>query len=67
MKALLVIDVQNDYFAGGKLPLWNTETTLNNIKSAVREAVAKQIPVIFIQRRNTRSLSCLTAVQLSVN
>jgi nicotinamidase-related amidase len=25
-KALLVIDVQNDYFPEGKFPLWNTHT-----------------------------------------
>ncbi|MDF5662807.1 cysteine hydrolase, partial [Vibrio parahaemolyticus] len=27
-KALLVIDLQNDYFTEGKFPLWNTESTL---------------------------------------
>ena len=24
-RALIVIDLQNDYFADGKFPLWNTE------------------------------------------
>ena len=50
MKALLVIDVQNDYFPEGKLPLWNTEATLNNIETAVRTARKKQIPVIYVQQ-----------------
>jgi hypothetical protein len=27
-KALLVIDLQNDYFPGGKFHLWNTDTVL---------------------------------------
>lgn len=29
-KALLIIDAQNDYFEGGKFPLWNTIKTLEN-------------------------------------
>ena len=27
-RALIVIDLQNDYFPGGLFPLWNTEETL---------------------------------------
>lgn len=49
-KALLIIDVQNDYFPGGKLPLWNTEETLDHIEAAIRAAKAKDIPVILIQQ-----------------
>ncbi len=30
-RALLVIDLQNDYLPGGKFPLWNADATLNNI------------------------------------
>lgn len=48
-KALLVIDLQNDYFPEGKFPLWNTEQTLNNIKSAITRANEQDIPVIHIQ------------------
>ncbi|SHI16173.1 cysteine hydrolase family protein [Ferrimonas marina] len=48
-KALLVIDLQNDYFPGGKFPLWNTEQTLANIKVAIERAKAQGIPVIHIQ------------------
>jgi nicotinamidase-related amidase len=48
-KALLVIDVQNDYFPGGKFPLWNTETTLTNIEAAIKAAQAKGIAVVLIQ------------------
>lgn len=47
--ALLVIDLQNDYFPNGKFPLWNTEATLNNIKSAIAKANEENIPVIHIQ------------------
>ncbi len=48
-KALLVIDLQNDYFPGGKFALWNTEATLHNIEQAIAKANAQQIPVIHIQ------------------
>lgn len=48
-KALLVIDLQNDYFQGGKFPLWNDEGTLQNIVKAIEMANSKKIPVIIIQ------------------
>jgi nicotinamidase-related amidase len=48
-KALLVIDLQNDYFPEGQFPLWNTEPTLENIEQAIAKAQAQQIPVILIQ------------------
>jgi nicotinamidase-related amidase len=37
-KVLLVVDVQNDYFPGGNLPLWNIEPTLDNIERAIKVA-----------------------------
>lgn len=48
-KALLVIDEQNDYFPGGKFPLWNTEVTLDNTVKAIEKAKAAGIPVVIIQ------------------
>lgn len=48
-KALLVIDLQNDYFPEGRYPLWNTEHTLINIKTVIDKAKIKNIPVIYIQ------------------
>ena len=48
-KALLVIDLQNDYFPGGKFPLWNTEAVLQNIGRAIEMAKAQGIPVIHVQ------------------
>ncbi len=49
-KALLVIDVQNDYFPSGKLPLWNTDATLSSIHDAIRSAEEKGMPVILVQQ-----------------
>jgi nicotinamidase-related amidase len=48
-KALLVIDLQNDYFPGGKFPLWNTDAVLNKIEHAITTARTKGIPVIHVQ------------------
>lgn len=47
--ALLVIDLQNDYFPGGSFPLWNTADTLDHVEAAVKSARAKGIPVLLIQ------------------
>ena len=48
-KALLVIDLQNDYFPGGKFPLWNTDVVLQNIEQAIAKANPQGVPVIHIQ------------------
>ena len=48
-KALLVIDLQNDYFPGGKFPLWNTDAILKNIEIAIGKAISQDVPVIVIQ------------------
>ncbi|MDP1831783.1 MAG: cysteine hydrolase family protein [Geothrix sp.] len=48
-KALLVIDLQNDYFPGGAFPLWNPETALEHTLEAITKANAKGMPVILTQ------------------
>ena len=48
-RALLVIDVQNDYFPDGKFPLWNTQATLERVEAAIHKANAQAVPVIIIQ------------------
>lgn len=48
-KALLVIDLQNDYFPGGKFPLWNTDAVLTNVERAIEKANARCIPVVHVQ------------------
>jgi len=55
-KALLVIDLQNDYFPEGKFPLWNAEATLRNIEHAIAKANAQKIPVIIVQHIANSSL-----------
>lgn len=36
--ALIVVDIQNDYFAGGRFPLQNSDTALANALHAIAEA-----------------------------
>ena len=48
-QALIVIDLQNDYFPGGKIPLWNTDIILANTEAAIANARARSIPVILVQ------------------
>ena len=48
-KALLIIDLQNDYFPEGKFPLWNTENILQNIEKAIVKAKDHDIEIIHIQ------------------
>lgn len=47
--ALLVIDLQNDYFDGGKFPLWHSEEVCTNIVNLIKKAQQKDIKVIHIQ------------------
>ncbi len=47
--ALIVIDLQNDYFPEGKFPLWNADIILANIEAAINKAREKNIPVILVQ------------------
>ena len=48
-KALLVVDLQNDYFPGGAYPLWNTAATLADIEQAIERARASGVPIILVQ------------------
>jgi nicotinamidase-related amidase len=55
-RALIVIDIQNDYFPGGTFPLWNTEATLKNIESAIEKAHLQDVPTIIVQHIANSSL-----------
>jgi len=51
-RALLIIDVQNEYFTG-KLPVTHPAGSLENICKAMDAAAAKGIPVIVVQHTVT--------------
>ena len=47
--ALILIDLQNDYFPGGAFALADTDTVLANIEAAIALAQKKNLPVIHVQ------------------
>lgn len=52
-RALLVIDIQNDYFSGGALPLWQPEETEARIVSAIGRASAGGDRIILVRHVST--------------
>jgi len=54
--ALLLIDLQNDYFPEGLFPLWNTESVLTATENAIAKATEAGIPVIHIQHIADKAL-----------
>ncbi|MDO5851993.1 MAG: isochorismatase family protein [Methanobacteriaceae archaeon] len=51
MRALLIIDVQNEYFTG-KLPIQYPQNAMTNILKTIDIANSKNIPIILIQHSN---------------
>ncbi len=47
--ALVVIDVQNDYFPAGQFPLWQADDTLARIETLVGHARWRGMPVVLVQ------------------
>ena len=50
-RALLIIDVQKEYFTG-KLPVTYPHNSLNNILKAIKTAKISNIPIILVQHTN---------------
>ncbi|MFK3792852.1 MULTISPECIES: cysteine hydrolase family protein [Pseudomonas] len=48
-QALIVIDIQNDYFAGGKWPLVGVEAAADNAARLIRAFRQKAAPVVHIR------------------
>ena len=48
-EGLLIIDVQNDYFTGGKCELYQSEKVLNAIKELIKYFRENNLPFFYIQ------------------
>ncbi len=48
-KALILIDLQNDYFSEGKFPLWNAKKVLDINIELIKNAQSKNIPIFIVQ------------------
>lgn len=53
-RALLVIDVQNEYFPGGQLPITHPHDHLANILRVMDAATDAGVPVVVVQHTFTR-------------
>lgn len=54
MKALLIIDVQKDYFPGGKCELTGAWEALEKIKILLEHFRKADLPIIYVQHINNR-------------
>ncbi|EIZ77931.1 isochorismatase hydrolase [Novosphingobium sp. Rr 2-17] len=48
-RVIVVVDLQNDYFPGGKLPLWNVDTASGNAARVIARAREEGTPVVHIR------------------
>jgi len=54
-RALLIIDIQNDYFKGGSMSLVGSDIACKNAKSILDQFREESSPVIYIQHIATRA------------
>lgn len=54
MPALLIIDLQNDYFPGGAMPLEGIEAAAANARMALDAFRARGLPVVHVQHLSVR-------------
>lgn len=60
-RALLVIDIQNEYFPGGALPLWQAAETEARIVSAIGKALAAGDKVVLVRHVSTATAGLFVA------
>ena len=53
-RALIVVDVQNEYFEGGALPITYPHNSFEQIKKAIAVAQEKEILVVYVQHTAIR-------------
>lgn len=53
-QALVIIDIQNDYFLGGKMELSQPEEALTIVKQLEKHFAEAHLPIFYIQHLNHR-------------
>ncbi len=53
-KGLIIIDIQNDYFEGGNMTVFNSEKASLNVNKILTNFRKKELPIIHIQHISTR-------------
>ena len=53
-KALLIIDIQNDYFPGGKMELEGADAAASQAHKVLAKARAEKLPVFHVRHLSTR-------------
>ena len=54
-RALIIVDIQNDYFPGGKMELVGMEEAANNARHALEMFRAKNLPIFHIRHLSNRA------------
>ncbi len=63
-QALLIIDVQNDYFEGGAMTLADPDQALSQINRLETYFVEQNLPVIYIQHINPPEATFFVPIHL---
>ena len=50
--ALIIVDIQNDYFPGGKFEQEGADSSVNKAEKAIAKFRARQMPIIHIRHEN---------------
>jgi nicotinamidase-related amidase len=53
--ALIIVDIQNDYFPGGKMELIDIENAANNVRHALKLFRFMDLPIFHIQHLSNRA------------
>ena len=61
-QALIIVDVQREYFPGGKLELYKPEKALEQIQKALRLFREKEWPIYFIRHISSQKSASIFLV-----
>ena len=53
-QALVIIDIQNDYFPGGKMELEGADAAASNAARAIEQFRSKRLPIVHVRHLSTR-------------